>query len=119
LRRKGSSLSPNRLHHRSNNGAENQLIRKTRKNLFFCKISVLQCRSPLIAAKSVELIFRDALLPEYHSEKEQRYDLNISGLRQKGLVWKHSDMDPSDFEYIDVSQGGPEQWMSNTTRCGQ
>jgi hypothetical protein len=52
-------------------------------------------------AEPIEFIFKDALLPEYYNEEEQEYELDFDELRQRGLVWKHSDIHPNDFGYIE------------------
>jgi hypothetical protein len=52
-------------------------------------------------AEPIEFIFKDALLPEYYNQEEQEYELDFDELRQRGLVWKHSDIHPNDFGYIE------------------
>jgi Leucine-rich repeat (LRR) protein len=55
----------------------------------------------IIPAEPIEFIFKDVLLPEYYNEEKQIYDPDINDLRQRGLVPKHSDIHPNDFEYIE------------------
>jgi hypothetical protein len=50
----------------------------------------------------IEFIFRDAFLPEYY---EQGHKPDFDELRQRGLVWKHYDIHPNDFEYIGLYLG--------------
>jgi Leucine-rich repeat (LRR) protein len=51
---------------------------------------------------SIEFVFKDALLPKYYNEEEQRYDLDIDELRKRKLVWRHDDISPNDFRHIEL-----------------
>jgi hypothetical protein len=63
-----------------------------------------------MVAEPIEFIFKDVLLPEYYNEEKQEYELDLDELRQRGLVWKHSDIHPNDFEYIESYLG---EWSRN------
>jgi hypothetical protein len=63
-------------------------------------------------AEPIEFMFKDALLPEYYNEEKQIYDMDINDLRQRGLLWKHSDIHPNNFKHIELYLG--ETWSPGT-----
>jgi hypothetical protein len=60
-----------------------------------------------MVAQPIEFVFKDALPPEYF---KQGYKPDFDELRQRGLVWKHSDIHPNDFGYIEPYLG---EWSRN------